>query len=203
MGLLVKKGSKVPKKKAIKRRKIVDEDNRRDIIDSISDYKESNSDTLLLTDISNTTSDECYLGTPNEVSSSLLAGWNPDQYACNAPVYYPYSHLPSYYYPPCYLFNDTTRHTSNFAWPFADNFDSTTAVQRLGPLYPDCNSISRSPACSSSNSSASLPFFVKLLNSHIKVCAGCRGPHMKGANCQLLPSPSNLCIGRKEKKCFS
>ena len=156
---------------------------------------ESNSDTLPLTDISNNTSDECYLSTPNEVSSSSLAGWNPDQYGCNAPLYYPYSHLPSYSYPPCYSFNDTTGHTSNFAWPFAENFDLTTAVQRLGPLYPDCNSISRSPACSSSNSSASLPFFVKLLNSRIKVCASCRGPHMKGANCQLLPSPNNLCIG--------
>ena len=117
-----KKGTKVPKKKAIKRRKIVDEYNRHDIIDSISEHKESNSDTLPLTDISNTTSDECYLSTPNEVSSSSLAGWNHEQYACSAPVYYLYSHSPSYYYQSCYPFNDTAGRTSNFAWPFADNY---------------------------------------------------------------------------------
>ena len=45
---------------------------------------------------------------------------------------------------PRYAFNDTPP-------ILPSHFDSTIAVQRHGQLYPDC-SISRRPACSSSNS---------------------------------------------------
>ena len=41
------------------------------------------------------------------------------------------------------------------------------------------------------------PFMVKMLNGRIKVCAGCKGPHLKGVN-GLLPPPHDICIGHKE-----
>ena len=51
------------------------------------------------------------------------------------------------------------------------------------------------------STSATCPFF-ELLNNRIKICAGCRGPLMKDANGQLLPSPNNVCIGHKEPLSF-
>lgn len=38
------------------------------------------------------------------------------------------------------------------------------------------------------------PFVVMFLNSRIKVCAGCKGPHPKGTSSDILPPPHDLCI---------
>ena len=70
------------------------------------------------------------------------------------------------------------------------------------PEHPDRTSGSsfQSPSGSGiSNSKSSNPFEVKLLNGRIKVCAGCKGPHMKGANNEVhvLP-PYDICIGHRE-----
>ena len=46
------------------------------------------------------------------------------------------------------------------------------------------------------------PFIIKLLNGRIRVCAGCKGPHMKDANNGLLPPPHDICIGHSEPITF-
>ena len=77
-----KKGSKVSKKKVVKRRKVVDDENRRDITDMIHNHnEESDSDTSPSTDVSNTTNNDYYFGAPNQGSSYFTAGQNSNQYS--------------------------------------------------------------------------------------------------------------------------
>ena len=40
-------------------------------------------------------------------------------------------------------------------------------------------------------------------NGRIKVCAGCKGPHLKGPNNELLPPPNNICIQHSEPLTFT
>ena len=54
--------------------------------------------------------------------------------------------------------------------------------------YPDCST--RKNSSQPLNTGATTgPFIVKFLNGRIKVCAGCKGPHLKGVNNELLPLP--------------
>ena len=43
------------------------------------------------------------------------------------------------------------------------------------------------------------PFYIKLLNGRIKICAGCKGPHMKGSDGRLLKPPNDICIAHREQ----
>ena len=54
------------------------------------------------------------------------------------------------------------------------------------PSYLDTTSSNTSYAVSSS-SIVSEPFILKLLNGRIKICAGCKTPHLKSADNGLLP----------------
>lgn len=40
----------------------------------------------------------------------------------------------------------------------------------------------------------SSPFVIKFLNACIKVCAGCKGPHPKDTDGNVLPPPHDLCL---------
>ena len=63
-----------------------------------------------------------------------------------------------------------------------------------------------SPSCSKQQnytSPVSLePFLIKFLNGRIKVCVGCKGPHMKDSQNGLLPPPHDICIGHCEPLTF-
>ena len=48
-------------------------------------------------------------------------------------------------------------------------------------------------------SGVSEPFILKRLNGWIKVCAGCKGHHVKSADNGLLFPPFDICLGHKEK----
>ena len=49
-----------------------------------------------------------------------------------------------------------------------------------------------------SSSGISEPFILKRLNGRIKVCAGCKGPHLKSTYNGLLFPPFDICLGHKE-----
>ena len=44
----------------------------------------------------------------------------------------------------------------------------------------------------------SSPFVIKFLNARIKVCAGCKGPHPKDKDGNVLPPPHDLCLQHEE-----
>jgi hypothetical protein len=44
----------------------------------------------------------------------------------------------------------------------------------------------------------SSPFVIKFLNACIKVCAGCKGPHPKDTDGNVLPPPHDLCLQHEE-----
>ena len=46
------------------------------------------------------------------------------------------------------------------------------------------------------------PFVVKRLNGRIKICGGCRGQHLKGANNELLALPSDICLCHREPQVY-
>ena len=73
--------------------------------------------------------------------------------------------------------------------------------------FPECPpSDCPNPSQSSGNASTSVnsgPFVVKFLNGRTKVCAGCKGPHLKGPNNELLPPPNNICIQHSEPLTFT
>jgi len=53
-----------------------------------------------------------------------------------------------------------------------------------------------------SQTSTSEPFLVKLLNGRIKICAGCKGPHLKNTNNRVLSRPYDICISHSETQVF-
>ena len=114
--------------------------------------------------------------------------WYPPSYPCpqyNQPGFMPFAdvtnYCPSQYHP-----------ISNFyPRPYADVGE---------PSYLDTTSSNTSYAVSSS-SIISEPFILKLLNGRIKVCAGCKTPHLKSADNGLLP-PFDICLCHKEQLSF-
>ena len=44
---------------------------------------------------------------------------------------------------------------------------------------------------------------MKFLNGRIKVCAGCRGPYLKGIDNEVLPPPQDICIVHTEPLAFT
>ena len=182
-----RKGAKAPRKKAIKRRKIVSEENYADIVRSLTfDSDDENNDSRS----GNGASGSC--------GPLQNTNWGPPR-----PPYIGYPDCYSYYGNPFY--NQSYYGLSRYAspsYPFAaDNSNpkgTTTQPFRSDTYLEESNTSAQLPA----HSAASCPFFIKLLNNRIKVCAGCKGAHMKDANGQLLPSPNNLCIGHKEALSF-
>ena len=44
------------------------------------------------------------------------------------------------------------------------------------------------------------PFFIQFLNGRIKLCYGCKGPHLRSGNGALLSAPNDICIAHKEPR---
>ena len=172
-GTAGRKGSKAPQKKAVKRRNVVDEENRTDIINTLpcqDDDLDDEAPILPPPIVSQSP-------TSSNVSNSVFPS------SSTAPVYdtfqfqqYPYYH--DYFnYPPA------------FGYPQWQSYPTTRSS-----YYPN--------NCDTHSKQLSNPFYIRLLNSRIKVCAGCKGPHLKGANGRPLPSPHNLCLSRRENMSY-
>ena len=95
-------------------------------------------------------------------------------------------------------------------WPPYSGFSPFTDLSNYYPPYPygeigeafGSNTSYSPPACSSGEKSSG-PFFIKMLNGRIKVCAGCKGPHLKSAGNGLLSPPHDICLGHKESMSFT
>ena len=191
-----RKGGKAPRKTAVKRRKIVDEENRYDISSTFTsddDPAEENSTACS----GNINASVC----PTRVQPNMRASWDT-----TTPSYCD----PGFYYPPQYSY-DRFYQLQSASFPSQLPFtDVTTDYYEQQGLLPD--TLPDHSATSTGNSlpmtSASLttppasPFYITLLTGRIKVCAGCKGVHMKDALGQVLPSPNNLCIVHKEHRSF-
>ena len=105
----------------------------------------------------------------------------PAYYGMSYPAYYP-PFVPSLYNP--LPLEDITNHS----------FSSG--------LSPSVHSLATNGAQPSRNHLSSEPFLVKLLNGRIKVCAGCKGPHLKNTNNRVLSPPYDMCICHKETQAF-
>jgi len=60
-----------------------------------------------------------------------------------------------------------------------------------------------SPQAYSTSEKRSEPFFIKMLNGRIKVCAGCKGPHLKSTGNKCLSPPHDICLGHKESMTYT
>ena len=76
------------------------------------------------------------------------------------------------------------------------------ATARNGIKPPANHSLAANGAQLSRNHPSSEPFLVKLLNGRIKICAGCKGPHLKNTNNHVLSPPYDICIYYKETQAF-
>ena len=182
------KGGKPPKKKAICRRNTISSEHRQPLLASASEDSTSSHAA------SDSAGREYSPPTPGPSSSPSLTvitssgnwNWNWDNVPSSSMDYHPPPPYPgSMFYPPypgysaygCSPLADVTNY-SPYAMPFS---------------YPDCST--RENSSQPLNTGATTgPFIVKFLNGRIKVCAGCKGPHLKGVNNELLPPPSDICI---------
>ena len=110
--------------------------------------------------------------------------WYPE------PPYIPPPYLP----PPPYL-SPPPRHQ-----PFTDFTNYCPPYQYHS--YPQLGESSTMNASLNSTGITSDPFFIKFLNSRIKVCAGCKGQHHKNSEKGLLSPPYDICLGHKESLSF-
>ena len=192
-----RKGSKAPKKKSIARRKVVPSEQRQPL--RVEDLDEP---TTASTSAESGAAPGSSTEPPMTSSPSLTVittssgnwNWNWDGVPSlhnMSPPYFPPSLPPSYpppsypaFYPPPMPYHSPLMDISN-CYPYPYRAPGTGSTSK-----PNHASPSREP------------FSVKLLNGRIKVCAGCKGPHMKDSNNALLPPPHDICIGHCEPLSF-
>jgi len=176
------KGGKAPKKKAINRRATIDSEYRQPLLPSPSNENipmSAANNELPAMNISTTGPSSV---TVIVITSSTSSGnWE------NHPSYYYQPPMYSMYYPP-----------PGYASPYPYYSPYGNASHQS----PGPNASHKSPQNSGVNSVAPGHFFVKFLNGRIKVCAGCKGPHLKGVNNEVLPPPHNMCIVHAEQLTF-
>lgn len=170
------KGSKPPAKKAIARRKTIPYEQRLPLLTSTNLEVPSTS-------------------VVNITTSSGNWSWNWDGVPppIVSPYSQPYSNWCSPLYPP-----------SPYNQPRLTPFTDITNYY-LSPPYL-CSQRSNSYSSNSLNGTSSNsdihggsePFIVKILNGRIKVCAGCKGPHLKSADNKPLSPPLDICLGHQE-----
>jgi len=112
---------------------------------------------------------------------------------------------PLYYQPPYVPYNPPGLYNSPGAQPLQDmtnHLDSLPLGSSSG--MSSLSSYGRGAQLSShhSQTSTSEPFLVKLLNGRIKICAGCKGPHLKNTNNCVLSPPYHICISHSETQVF-
>ena len=105
----------------------------------------------------------------------------PQPCGTSYPMYYP-PFVPSPYNP--LPLEDITNHS------FPSGFSSFVHSSAANGAQP------------SRNHPSSEPFLVKLLNGRMKICAGCKGPHLKNTNNRVLSPPYDICICHKETQGF-
>lgn len=115
--------------------------------------------------------------------------YTPSQYRPYYPPPFPPSHSSLSYPPPLPYYSPLSDISNCHPYPYQ-------APISHGSLSP-CSS----DQCYSSPASLE-PFFIKLLNGRIKVCAGCKGTHMKDSQNGLLPPPYDICVGHWEPLAF-
>jgi hypothetical protein len=165
-----RKGGKLPRRKAVKQRKVIEEENRHDI----TPYNEG--DHLV----------ESPLPPENNISQAQQnISWDFTPSLYNQEYYYGPSYNPydpyGYYRPTAYAAQSFMGVSNQQDYVSA----SSPATSLPLPSYIQENL-----------------FYVTLLTGRIKVCAGCRGPHLKNAQGYVLPSPNNLCIAHKENRTY-
>ena len=111
------------------------------------------------------------------MTSSGNWNWNWDSVPSSSMGYYP---PPPY--PGAMFFPPYPGYSAYGSAPLADADVTNYSPYAQSHPYPDYSSKE-----SSSRPPNTQPFVIKFLNGRIKVCAGCKGPHLKGVNNELLP----------------
>ena len=123
--------------------------------------------------------------------------WNWEGIA--SPYSAPYCHPPRWY-PPPYPPSQHLQPAAGFL-PFAD---LTNHYSGVGDQSGFADSGTRFVANMPSGTCGIVePFVVKKLNGRIKVCTGCRGQHLKGANNELLPPSFDICLCHREPQVYT
>lgn len=195
-----RKGGKAPKKKSIARRKAVPSEQRQPLIEN--DLVTSAAAATSVTVNPNGSAPSCSYDSPVLTTAPSLTvittssgnwNWNwdrvpPPSHPITPPYYSPsFPPTPSYptFYPPPVPYHSPFTDVTNCYHPYLYKAPGTIS----SPTY------TKSPPCNE-------PFMIKLLNGRIKVCAGCKGSHMKDADNGLLPPPHDICIGHSEPLTF-
>lgn len=185
-----RKGGKPAPKKTIARRKTVPYDQRQQRL-SLDSHTASSSP-ITVTSITMSQSPQTDVVVP-----SGSWNWNHNETQHISPLsnkqqqfWMPYASYPSYLPPPppppsgFLPFSDIT----NYCPP--SPYDSVSKSSNTYDITP----------CSSK--SILEPFLVKKLNGRIKVCAGCKGPHRKTSDNEVLSPPHDICLGHRELLSF-
>lgn len=174
-----RKGNKPPSKKAVARRQPVPYEQRVSLLTSTGLHLPASS-------------------TINITSSS--GNWNWNWEGITSPYSAAYCY-PSSWYPPPYPPSHMQPATGIL--PFAD---LTNYYEDVGDQSRCSHTVDGFVANMPSGSSGSTfmePFVVKKLNGRIKVCAGCKGQHLKGTNNELLAPPYDICLCHREPQVYT
>ena len=179
-----RKGGKAPPKKAIARRRTIPYEQRQLRPSLATSHSQ----------VHTMPSPSIAVSSHSQISASA-SNWNQSWQeqaspfaAINQPAY-----MPTYPYLPPYSGFSIFTDLSNYYPPYP--------YGEIGE--PPSNNTFYSPPASSSEEKSSEPFFIKMLNGRIKVCAGCRGPHLKSASNGLLSPPHDICLGHKESMSYT
>lgn len=188
-----RKGKKPPAKKSIARRETTPYEQRQPLLTSPPTFDQPSSSINISTSCGNWNwnwdwDGPCSSGT--NFSSSFPTCSQPS--GMSYPPYYLGPHVPSFYDPLGLApLEDMTNHLDSF--PLGSSFGVSSV-----PLSGNGAQLSSNH----SRTSPSEPFLVKLLNGRIKICAGCKGPHLKNTNNRVLSPPYDICISHKETQVF-
>ena len=203
-----RKGGKAPKKKAISRRKVTPSEQRQPLSVECPGPPAFASTSATSNIAPGNSTESLSKSSPSVTVITTSSGnwnWNWDGISTPSfhsmpspyPPYFPPSLPPSYpppsyptFYPPAMPYHSPLTDVSN-CYPY-----SYGAPTGPGPS----SSYSKQRSCGSPVTPE--PFLIKFLNGRIKVCAGCKGPHMKDAKNGLLPPPHDICIGHCEPLTF-
>ena len=207
-GIAGHKGEKAAKKKAVSRRKTVATQHRQPLQLRSDDEGSGSSCTAppFVNVNSNTGTSSVTVITSSSGNYSLNSSPIYSQHQPPYQSYYGNYYPPvKYAYPPYYqnpfpsnesFFATPPQQHRYFATPPQQHHDFATSPSQSGESYATPSQ------CSGENHDSSRSFFVKFLNGRIKVCAGCKGPQIKGVHNEVLPPPHDICIVHSEPLTF-
>ena len=187
-----RKGNKPPAKKTIARRKTVPYKQRTSLLTPTNLGVPSTSNPL----VSITSSGNWNWNWDGVPSTAGTLNYSQPWYPPSYPPPLPYNELG--FMPFADLTNYMASQFNYDPYLYAEPSNFTGIVDRsTGYAVPSSSEVVPT------SSGVSEPFILKCLNGRIKVCAGCKGPHVKGADNGLLFPPFDICLGHKELLYFT